>query len=210
MNADAEEFRHSRHPCLRRQNRGLPSNPPISARSEPRRRSGTFKPKRRLGAWYTRSDFARDIRHKPENSHRVRCPFVSETQNDSPPPLVPGRRHQRRPEKRHYNQQGEIDKSHVLMKRHKADVPKICDPRARLVEDLHGIHVHNEKTQREYCRPSDHVAERSFRSEVLPQEEQAGYSCETGRDCEVPNLNQMLHRDSFVCGQQPVHNYITL
>ena len=69
---------------------------------------------------------------------------------------------------RHGHHQAEVEQSHVLMKRHKADVPKIRNPHGGLAEDHDGVHVNNEDTKKHYCRPPDNVAERPFRPEILP------------------------------------------
>src|ERR1700722_18656816 len=122
----------------------------------------------RLGSWDARSDLARDIGYEPENSRCIPGPSMGETQSGRPSPPVPDRRHQRSPEQRHRRQKGEIDQSHVLVKPHKTDMPNISNPYGRLAEDLHGVHVNDEDTQKEYCRPSDNVAERSFRPPILP------------------------------------------
>src|ERR1700691_4663362 len=83
------------------------------------------------------------------------------------------------------------------MKRHKLDVPMIRNLYLRLAENHQGIHVDDENTQKEYCRPSYNVAERSLRPEILPQEEQTGGGGETERNSVIPKLNQMLHGDSL-------------
>jgi len=121
-----------------------------------------------LRGWYARSDFARDIGDEPEDSRTIACPSMDQAQSGRPSPSIPDRCHQRSPEQWHRSQQGEIDQSHLLMKRHKADVPKIRNPHGRLAEDLRGVHVDDEDTQKEYRRPSDNVAERSFRPKILP------------------------------------------
>jgi hypothetical protein len=121
-----------------------------------------------LGGWYARSDLARDIGDEPKDSRSVADPSMGEAQSGRPSPSVPDGCHQRTPEQRHRCQQGEIDQSHVLMKSHEMYMPNIRNPYGRLAENLHGVHVNDEHTQKEYCRPSDNVAERSFRPPILP------------------------------------------